>query len=293
MPPEGIPLLPRSELLTYEEIYRVVQIAAGLGITRVRLSGGEPLVRSRLVRLIQLLSEIEGIEDISLSTNGVLLEHYAAELKQAGLHRVNVSLDTLKRHRFRDITGYDRLGEVLRGIEAAYAVGLEPVKINMVVMRGINEDEVIEFAYLSGGEGWHVRFIELMPFGVNPLGFVSAQEIYQHLAPLGSLEPCLPPVGNGPARYYRLSRAQGTIGFITPISEPFCFRCNRLRLTADGQLLPCLLSKEGIDLRALLRGEASPQELRGMIEKAAASKPRGHRLEQGDFSQRQMAQIGG
>jgi cyclic pyranopterin phosphate synthase len=225
-----------------------------------------------------------------------LLEAQAAELREAGLKRVNISLDTLKRGRFQDITGYDRLPEVLKGIEQAHKVGLKPVKINVVVMRGVNEDELVDFALLSKEEGWHVRFIELMPLidrGREP-DFVSAKEMQQHLASLGKLEPCSSPKGEGPAIYYRFPEAKGTIGFITPVSEHFCFKCNRLRLTADGRLLPCLLSDEEVDLRPALRKEASPQAITRLILKAIAAKPEGHRLVQGFVPQRRlMAQIGG
>jgi len=296
MPSEGISLLPHQELITYEEIGTIVRLAVELGITKVRLSGGEPLVRIGLVNLIKMLSHIEGIDDLSLTTNGVLLESYAAPLKEAGLQRVNISLDSLDRRRFQSITGVDKLDAVLRGIEAARQVGLEPIKINMVVMRGVNDDEVIDFA-LRSKEGWHVRFIELMSFAGNeakPLEFVSAEEMQQTLAALGELQPCLPPKGNGPAKYYRLPGASGTIGFITPISEHFCFSCNRLRLTADGRLLPCLLSDAEIDLIHPLREGASPDELKHLILEAVACKPEGHQLAGGIIpKKRRMAQIGG
>jgi len=297
MPPDGISLLPHSEILTYEEVQHVVRIAAELGITKVRISGGEPLVRAGLTHLVRLLSSVEGIDDVSLTTNGVLLERYAAELRESGLHRVNISLDSLKRSSFQSITRSDRLDEVLKGIAAARDVGLNPVKINMVVIRGVNEDEVVDFAVRSRDEGWHVRFIELMPFERKVDGhpdFVPVTEIRQRIASLGELEPCSPPVGNGPARYYRLPGAQGNIGFITPISEHFCFGCNRLRLTADGGLLPCLLSDKEIDLREPLRQGASVAELKRLFGKAVASKPKGHSLTQGGApAGRSMSQMGG
>ena len=225
-----------------------------------------------------------------------MLEEQAAELKEAGLKRVNISLDTLKRDRYQDITGYDKLPEVLRGIEAAHKAKLEPVKINVVVMRGINDDELLDFAILSQEEGWHVRFIELMPLVNKDIkqDFVPAEEMRRRLASLGKLEPCSSPVGEGPASYYRLPEATGTIGFITPISEHFCFKCNRLRLTADGRLLPCLLSDEEVDLRPALRKGASPQEIKRLILEAIALKPEGHRITQGFVSQRRMmSQMGG
>jgi cyclic pyranopterin phosphate synthase len=296
MPPGGIPLVPQSDLLTYEDISSVARVAAEMGISKVRISGGEPLVRLELVNLIRMLSQIEGITDLSLTTNGILLEGQAAELKEAGLKRVNISLDTLKRDRYQDITGYDKLPEVLRGIEAAHKTKLEPVKINVVVMRGINDDELLDFAILSQEEGWHVRFIELMPLVIKDIkqDFVPVEEMRRRLASLGKLEPCPSPAGEGPASYYRLSEAKGTIGFITPISEHFCFKCNRLRLTADGRLLPCLLSNEEVDLLPALRKGASPQELRRLILEAIALKPEGHCITQGLVSQRRMmSQMGG
>ena len=297
MPPEGIPLVPHNEVLTYEEIYTIVQLAAEMGITKVRLSGGEPLVRLGLANLIGLLSQVKGIDDISLTTNGVLLALQAAQLKEAGLHRVNISLDSLDREKLHTITGYDKLPEVLKGIEAAHKAGLEPVKINTVVIRGINDAEVMEFARLTQEEGWHVRFIELMPLQGSRRDFtaslVSADEIKERLTPLGSLESCLPSVGNGPAKYYRLPQAKGSIGFITPISEHFCFGCNRLRLTAEGRLLPCLLSEKYIDLREPLRRGASAEELGNLIQEAVDSKPMGHRLREGLVSRLPMSQIGG
>ena len=304
MPAEGLPLVSHSEILSYEEILTIVQVAVELGINKVRLTGGEPLVRSNLPHLVRMLAQIEGIDDLSLTTNGILLQHYAPELKEAGIERVNVSLDTLRSDRFQSITRHAKLEDVLSGIQAARAVGLLPVKINMVVMRGINEDEVLDFARLTIEEEWHVRFIEIMPFGqecgsptqgeVAVAGFVPVQEIWDRMASLGPLEPCLPSVGNGPAKYYRLPTAKGTIGFISPVSEHFCFGCNRLRLTADGRLRPCLLADDEIDLKKPLREGASLEQLKQLIREAVAAKPERHHLADGAGPQeRRMAQIGG
>ncbi len=295
MPPQGITLWPHSEILRYEEIEAIVRVAAGLGINKVRLTGGEPLVRSELPNLVGMLSGIEGLDDISLTTNGLLLGQYAAQLKEAGLRRVNISLDSLKRERFHQITRHDRLDDVLAGIEAAQEAGLEPVKINMVVMRGINEDEVLDFARLSIEKGWHVRFIELMPFGMaESFIFVPCGEIQQRLLSLGTLEPYLSSQGNGPAKYFQFPGTVGTVGFISPISDHFCIDCNRLRLTADGKLRPCLLSDEEVDIKKLLRSGASPQELRGLIQQAAAQKPERHHLLEGALPKRRaMRQVGG
>jgi len=285
MPTDGVRLVRHEDILTYEEIFAVAQTAADLGITKVRLTGGEPLIRLGLPQLIRMLGKIDAIDDISLTTNGTLLNRYAVELKSSGLNRVNVSLDTLRHDRFKFIT---RLGEnldgVLEGIEMAKTVGLSPVKINMVVMAGINDDEVAEFAAKTIGGGWHVRFIELMPVSqgiVSSRHFVPANEIKKRVETLGELVPCPAIVGNGPSRYFRFPNATGTVGFITPISEHFCFQCNRLRLTADGKLLPCLLSQEEIDVKRALRQNMSTEELRELFKEAIARKPLGHHLTQG------------
>ena len=296
MPPEGIALIPHSDVLRYEEILSVVRVAAEMGINRVRLSGGEPLVRAGLVDFVGMLSKVKEIEDLSLTTNGVLLKDQAAALKDAGLKRVNVSLDSLRRQRFKEITGHDRLPDVLEGIREAEMVGLAPIKVNVVVMRGLNDDELLDFARLTV-DGWNVRFIELMPIlekGVRQPQFVSAKEMWETLSSLGALQPCSPLAGNGPASYYQLPGAKGTIGFITPVSDHFCFKCNRLRLTADGKLLPCLLESGEIDLRSALRTGASPDDIRQLILKAVAAKPEGHRVSQGVVNQRRpMTQVGG
>ena len=297
-PSGGVRLLPHGGILTYEEIYTVAQAAAELGVNKVRLTGGEPLVRAGLTELIQMLAQIDAIDDISLTTNGILLGGYAAELKQAGLRRVNVSLDTLKQDKFELITrNGDNLGEVQKGIEVARSVGLNPVKLNMVVMAGINDDELLDFAAKTIAEEWHVRFIELMPFageGTTAPRFISASEMRQRLEQLGGLEPCLPSVGNGPAKYFRFAHAKGTIGFIAPISEHFCFHCNRLRLTADGKLRPCLLSEYEIDLKQPLRSGISLAGLKQLIEEAVANKPLRHRMAEGYVpKERPFSQVGG
>lgn len=295
MPRGGVSLIPRRDLLTYEEVCAVVGAAAELGINKVRISGGEPLVRANLTHLVRLLSRVPGIDDLSLTTNGLRLGELAVSLKEAGLRRVNVSLDSLRSSRFAGITGSDGLGTVLDGIRAAQRAGLEPVKINMVVMRGINDDEAADFVERGEQEGWHVRFIELMPFG-GPVGeglrFVPASEVRERLAPLGPLEACYPEAGSGPARYYRIKGSASTIGFISPVSDHFCSGCNRLRLTADGRLLPCLLSDREVDLRAALRKGASRQGLQALLAEAVAAKPREHSLGRVPLH-RSMYQIGG
>ncbi len=296
MPAEGVRLMSHTDILSYEEIYAVAEAAAELGINKVRITGGDPLVRAGLPELVKMLAQIDTMDDISLTTNGVLLARYAAELKQAGLRRVNVSLDTLKPDKFEYITRSNSLGDVLKGINVAGSVGFNPIKINMVVMSGVNDDELLDFAAKTITEGWHVRFIEYMPFGesTGASPFVSVSDIMQRLEILGKLEPCLHKMGNGPAKYFRLPQAKGTVGFITPVSEHFCFRCNRLRLTADGKLRPCLLSEDEIDLRQSLRNGMSPEELKRLIKEAVANKPLRHHLAEGCVPQdRSFSQVGG
>ncbi len=294
-PAEGIRLRPSEEILRFEGIERVARAAAGLGINKVRLTGGEPLVRKGVVALVRMLASIPGLDDLSMTTNGALLAKYAQSLAQAGLKRVNVSLDSLKEERFREITRGGNLNDTLMGIDAARKAGLSPIKVNMVVVRGLNDDEILDFARLSE-EGWHVRYIELMPLGpaVEWRGLSVGEireEIERHL---GSLEPARVDVGGGPARYHRLPGAQGTIGFIGPISECFCERCNRLRLTADGRLRPCLLSDEEIDIKTPLRRGATLAELREILSQGAHIKPPRHRLAEKVWPrERTMWEIGG
>ena len=295
MPIEGVKPLPRDAILHYEEIFTAAKAASEMGINKLRLTGGEPLARAHLTTLIRMLSSIEGIDDIALTTNGVLLKQYAEQLKEAGLRRVNVSLDTLKKERFREIARRDHLNEVLDGLAAAQKAGLEPIKVNMVVMRGINDDEALDFARRTIEEGWHVRFIEQMPFvGGTEITFMPTYEIHERLLTLGELDPCLPSSGNGPAKYFRFRGASGTIGYISPISDHFCFKCNRLRLTADGKLRPCLFSDEEIDLKTSLRSGASSDDIKRLIRQAVDAKPKRHRLCEGIPPKgRTMSQVGG
>jgi cyclic pyranopterin phosphate synthase len=297
MPESGVELMSHYDILSYEEIYTVAKAAAELGINRIRLTGGEPLVRAGITDLISLLAGIETIEDLSLTTNGILLAQYATGLKEAGLQRVNISLDTLKPDRFRQITRCGNLADTLRGIEAARAAGLTPVKINVVVMAGVNDDEITDFAAKTVTDGWNVRFIELMPVSSNePVSdkLVSVSEIRKRLETMGKLEPWKVDAGNGPAKYFRLPGASGTVGFISPVTEHFCFQCNRLRLTADGKLRPCLLSEAEIDLKGPLRGGAPVEELKNLISQAIANKPKGHQLAGGARPKgRPFSQVGG
>jgi cyclic pyranopterin phosphate synthase len=302
MPPQGVPKRPHPEILRYEEIETVVRAAADLGITKVRLTGGEPLVRPGVIDLVRMLARVEGIDDLAMTTNGILLSNYAQALVQAGLHRVNVSLDTLQPERFQRITRCGQWEDVLAGMEAAREAGLEPIKINTVVIRGMNDDEMVDFARKTIEPGWHVRFIELMPLGSGASVAndwqnrgVSAQEIKRQIeSMLGKLVPAKINVGNGPARYYRLPGAKGTIGFISPISEHFCYQCNRLRLTADGHLRPCLLSDYEVDLRTPLRNGADEKQIKTLILQGIENKPLRHHLDECRAPKgRVMSEIGG
>jgi len=298
MPAGGIRRMSHRDILSYEEIYTIVRAASGLGINKVRLTGGEPLARLGILKLVAMLSQIEAVNDISLTTNGTLLAGYAAELKESGLGRVNISLDTLQPERFKAITRsrFD-LSDVLEGIKAANLAGLNPVKVNVVVMAGINDDEVPDFARKTINEGWHVRFIEFMPtagVGNAALHFVPVSSIKKRLKSLGELVPCFPHASNGPARYFRFPGSEGSVGYISPVSDHFCFNCNRLRLTADGKLRPCLLSEKEIDLKQPLRSGITSAELEGLIKQAVAKKPLRHQLAEGDLSlNRPMTQVGG
>ena len=302
MPEEGIPLLTHQDILSFEEIGRIVHAAAGMGIHKVRLTGGEPLARMGVPDLVRLIAAEPEIDDISLTSNAHLLPRYAQELAEAGLTRVNISLDSLRADRFRTMTRVGNLERVWQGVAAAEAAGLTPIKFNVVVVRGFNDDEVVDFARLTQQAERHVRFIEVMPLGQNSLwaddGFVSTGEVRQKIeAELGALEQVgadSPVLGNGPARYWRLPGAPGTLGFISPVSEHFCASCNRLRLTADGRLRPCLLSDAEIDLRGPLRAGINDEELADLLAEAVARKPARHHLAEGIRSHnREMSQIGG
>ncbi|MDD5189685.1 MAG: GTP 3',8-cyclase MoaA [Dehalococcoidales bacterium] len=287
-----------EEVLRYEEINRVVEAAATLGVTKIRLTGGEPLTRLNLAELVRMLSSIDGIEEVSMTTNATRLARYASELKQSGLKRVNISLDSLQPAKFTQITGGDKLADVLAGIEAANKTGLTPVKINMVVLKGINDNEIPDFVRKTIIDGWHVRFIEHMPFQNSDSrgkGLVSSEAIMTLIRhQFGELIPHHPEVGNGPASYYRLAGAKGTLGFIGAVTDCFCEGCNRFRLTADGKLRPCLLDNDEIDIKAALRRGASIDELAEIIQSAAMTKREKHHLSDGNVpAGRSMRQIGG
>jgi len=307
MPPEGVMPMEHKEILHYEEIERIVKIAAPMGLRKVRITGGEPLVRKNVPYLIKQIKNIEGIEDLSLTTNGILLSRYAGELAEAGLDRVNISLDSLRPERYREITRGGDISIVLEGIQAAERAGLKPIKINIVPIRGSNDDEITEFAKITLRAPYQVRFIEFMPFGAegvwSPGKFISAGEIKSIVEGIGPLSP-VKVRRSGPARYFMFHGAPGVVGFINPISNHFCGECNRLRLTADGKLRPCLFSETEIDLKPALRSGASDREIERLIKLSVEVKPEGHNIKienvmsgtlmkgRRDYG-RQMSKIGG
>lgn len=299
MPEEGVALISRTEVLSWEEMLKVVQACVQIGIRKVRITGGEPLIRLGLTNFVSKLNEIPEIDDIAITTNGILLPKYAQELKQAGLKRVNISLDTLREERFFQITRGGSLAQVWAGAEAAINAGLEPLKFNCVAMRGKNDDEFLDFARLTLQRPFHIRFIELMPIGSSDKwadnSRVTIPEIKAKLAELGPLLPGEQVTGGGPAKYYTLAGAQGTIGFISAMSEHFCENCNRLRLTAEGKIRPCLHSKSEIDIRTPLRAGASVEDLAAVVSQAVTLKPKQHSMTDDGWAdnKRMMSQIGG
>jgi cyclic pyranopterin phosphate synthase len=296
MPAAGLEWLPRAEILSYEEIAQVVAELAPIGLRRLRITGGEPTIRPDLEVLVSLLRSIPDIEDISLSTNGVRLPELAMKLRRAGLDRVNISADSLRPERIRWIARRNTDFDPIAAAAAAEQAGLSPIKLNVVAMRGVNDDELADFARLTMDHDWHVRFIELMPVGeLRQLTWdhiVESEEILQRLSGLGPLTPTAGPTrGNGPARYYRFENARGTIGLITPMSHTYCGSCNRVRLTADGRLRTCLFGDDEIDLRTPLR-EGLPLE--PFFRAALVSKPKEHHLLQMRIGGLQaLSQVGG
>lgn len=295
MPEEGIKnLLPHHEILSYEEILRVVEIGIHLGITKIRVTGGEPLLRKGIVNFIERLARIEGIQDIGMTTNGILLKKFAKDLHNAGLRRVNVSLDSLDENKFRAITRIGSIYEVLEGIEEANKVGLKPVKVNVVIMRGINDDEIEKFIRWSMEVPYQIRFIEFMPVGPNAWRkelFMSKDEIKEKIEKkIGKLIP-VRMKKSGPAEYFTFEGAKGVIGFISPITSHICVRCNRLRLTADGKLRPCLFSDKEVDLKKVLREGASQKKISEIIIKTIHLKPKG--MSEHTKPLRPMSTIGG
>lgn len=306
MPEEGVCPLSHNEILRIEEIEHIVYVASKLGIRSVRLTGGEPLVRKGVVDLVDSLSSMTGIDNISMTTNGVLLPDMAYDLKRAGLSRVNISLDTLDPSQFREITRVGNIEDTLCGIDAALEVGFDPVKINAVTVRRLNQD-FLSFALLSKDRPLHVRFIEYMPVGNagdngviswGPDDVISSEELIEKINSLASangIEPLVPalsdaPLGWGPARYYKFPNALGTVGFISPLSRHFCSECNRLRLTADGKIRPCLFSDDEYDVKYALRN-GTDEDIENVLIRSLGAKPDEHHDRVG--TERNMNAIGG
>jgi cyclic pyranopterin phosphate synthase len=299
MPEEGIPLISHEEILTYEEMLRIVRVFATQGISKVRLTGGEPLVRKGIVEFISRLSQIKEIKDLSLTTNGILLKEFAQDLKQAGLTRINISLDSLKRERFLQITRKDDFERVWGGIEEALRVGLSPIKINMVAIQGLNDDEIESFARLTLRIPLTVRYIEYMPSGNGEdwkqADILTIPQIQSRLEKVGELIPIPSDQWDGPAKRFRIDGAIGEIGLIGAVSSHFCGDCNRLRLTPDGKIRTCLFSDEEIDVREILRTGGSDQDLKERLLLALRTKPEKHHINTLQFKkcQRNMSAIGG
>jgi cyclic pyranopterin phosphate synthase len=301
MPPQRIDLLSHEEMLRYEEIVRIARAALALGIRKIRLTGGEPLVRKDLQTLIRGLAMLPGIQDLSMTTNGIRLAECAAILRKAGLQRVNVSMDSLNPERYATLTSGGDLNRVWNGLMAALKVDMSPVKINMVSLKGLNADEIIPFARLALRWPFEVRFIEWMPIGRDlgwePGAFISGDRILTRIREVFHLEPVLTKSGNGSARVFKLAGGDGTVGVISPLTRHFCEKCNRLRLTADGKLRGCLFSDEEIDLKTIIRDGASDEVIKMHLQEAIRLKPPGHNLLDGDSRikkcMRPMNQIGG
>jgi cyclic pyranopterin phosphate synthase len=291
--------LPHKDILTYEEMLRIVRLGIGLGISKVRVTGGEPLVRKGIYEFLKELSDMGKLSDISLTTNGVFLKENIEKIKSAGIKRINISLDTLDRQKFRHITRRDAFEQVWEGICAAESEGFDPIKINVVAMKGINDDELTDIAALSFSHPFHIRFIEYMPIGESECEMRNAKcemlapEIFSCLKPLGKLIPVENGIHDGPAERYKFEGAKGEIGLIRPLSHHFCYKCNRLRLTASGQLRACLLSDYQADLKSPLRNGASDDELAAIFLETVRLKPYAHNLSALHSVSTQMSSIGG
>ena len=298
MPPEGERKLRHRDILRYEELLRIARIAIKLGIRKIRLTGGEPLVRKGVDEFIPMLTALEGLDDVSLTTNGVYLKDNLEMLKDSGIKRINVSLDSLKRLNFKYITRFDYFNRVWEGIEKARDMGFYPIRLNIVIMKGINDNEVLDFGRLAMEQPYHIRFIECMPIGLqaNCTAFMPNTEIEKALVDrFGPLLPVGPGKHDGPAKRFRFEGGKGEIGFISAISHSFCHECNRLRLTANGKLLPCLLSNTEVDLKDPIRRGYLDEDLIEIFLKAVEIKPRCHPLNSENYEsvQRKMCSIGG
>jgi GTP 3',8-cyclase len=299
IPPEGVKLLEAPEILSYEELLRVLTILGQHGVNKIRLTGGEPLVRKGIVDFIREIRSIGTIKDLAMTTNGSLLGDMAHQLKEAGLDRVNISIDTLDPERFACITGRGILDDTIRGIQSAIDAGLSPVKLNVVLTEALSEEDVLYFVDQVYKYPIAVRFIEYMPVGrgvVRPGPSIATIKSMICKTGFVSLESAANTKGNGPAKYYRLPRARGVFGFITPMSDHFCYSCNRIRLTADGKIKPCLLANHELDIKAVLRSGGGDRAIYELFLKAVHAKPVRHRLDdtrEGADLTRGMFQVGG
>jgi len=300
MPEDGIDFIPHENIMRYEEILHIVRLSVQKGIRKIRLTGGEPLVRKGLLGFLRQLNDIEGLKEITLTTNGVLLKELAAGIKECGVKRLNISLDSLKKERFAYITGRDMFDQVWAGIEEAERLGFDPIKINIVAMKGVNDDEIKDFARLTMTKPYHVRFIEHMPVGEDngwkAENFISVLEIYNIIETIGKLHQITTrTLLDGPAQRFKLEGAKGEIGLIGALSNHFCAICNRLRLTADGHIRGCLFSDEETDIKTPLRNNEGDEKILSLIDTAIRNKPLQHNLNVSGIRScaRRMSSIGG
>jgi GTP 3',8-cyclase len=298
VPRDLIPRLSHDDIMTYEEILRLIRIGIRLGISKIRVTGGEPLVRKGVYGFLSDLSGLDGLADLSLTTNGIALKANLNKIKAAGIKRINISLDTLNRTKFEQITGFDLFDQVWQGIEMALEMGFHPIKLNIVALNGINDGELTDMAQLSFDYPLHIRFIEYMPIGQSQIGngpLLLAPEIKKRISALGNLIPVPNTMNDGPAQRYQFKGAAGEVGFIHALSHHFCDRCNRLRLTACGQLRPCLLSDHHEDIRGIMRTGCTDEQLAEVFFKAVRHKPSDHNLAIQNPSgiSSQMSSIGG
>jgi cyclic pyranopterin phosphate synthase len=301
MPIRGLQFVAAEEQLTAAEIAAVAEAAVNLGFHKFRLTGGEPTLRTDLVEIVERLAALPGVDDLSMTTNGMALPRLAGPLRRAGLHRVNIHIDSLNAQNLRHLMRFGSVGQIWAGIEAAQSAGFAPIKLNCAVARDHNDHDVVELARLTLDRPWHVRFIELMPLGGGECAqfslsqFVPTRETRSRIeAALGPLSPVASASAADESRNYRLEDAAGVVGFISPVSEPYCGTCNRMRLTSDGKFHLCLLNDDEMDVRAALRSGGGVEAVEGILAKAIAAKPTGHRLDEGvSVEAREMFQIGG
>jgi cyclic pyranopterin phosphate synthase len=298
MPEAGISRLEHDDILRYEEILRVIRISVENGINKVRITGGEPLVRKGITGFIKDVAGIDGLKDFSLTTNGILLNELAQDIYDAGLKRINISIDSLNDETYEKITKHYSLKRVMTGLKKAYGVGFSPIKVNVVIIRGLNDGEVVDFAKLTEEYPFSVRFIEYMPIGDDNKWdekfFISSKEIKDKISAYSDLEPVEKLDKSSPAMNYRITGAKGTIGFISPLSKHFCSLCNRLRLTADGKLRNCLFSENEVDIKTALRTGKTDEDISNIIRQSIMGKPEGHKgITEDAEKKRAMHSIGG